>query len=62
MYNHPSLEQIRDSPEGVLRAIDEYGRQKKYLMNVGDDKGKIVANLIADHKPEVMVELGGYIG
>ena len=31
-------------------------------MNVGDDKGRIVTNLIADRKPQVMVELGGYIG
>ena len=31
-------------------------------MNVGDDKGKIVADLIAEQKPEVMVELGGYVG
>jgi len=46
----------------VLKAIDDYGRTQKYLMNVGDDKGKIVANLIAEHKPQVMVELGGYIG
>ena len=46
----------------MLEAIDEYGRTKKYLMNVGDDKGKIVTDLIAEVKPEVMVELGGYIG
>lgn len=32
------------------------------MMNVGDDKGKIVADLIAEHKPQVMVELGGYVG
>ena len=31
-------------------------------MNVGDDKGKIVVALIEDVKPQVMVELGGYIG
>ena len=31
-------------------------------MNVGDDKGRIVTDLIADRKPQVMVELGGYIG
>lgn len=31
-------------------------------MNVGDDKGRIVTELIADQKPQVMVELGGYIG
>lgn len=31
-------------------------------MNVGEDKGRIVTELIASEKPETMVELGGYIG
>ena len=31
-------------------------------MNVGDDKGKIVTDLIAEVKPDTMVELGGYVG
>lgn len=31
-------------------------------MNVGEDKGKIITELIAEVKPRVMVELGGYIG
>ena len=31
-------------------------------MNVGEDKGKIVSDLIAQVRPETMVELGGYIG
>lgn len=31
-------------------------------MNVGEDKGKIVTDLIAERKPKVMVELGGYCG
>lgn len=31
-------------------------------MNVGDDKGRIVADLVAEVKPQVMVELGGYVG
>jgi catechol O-methyltransferase len=31
-------------------------------MNVGNFKGKIVCDLIADLKPETMVELGGYVG
>ena len=56
------MNEIRGSPSKVLQAIDEYGRTKKYLMNVGDDKGKIVTNLIAEVKPQVMVELGGYVG
>ena len=31
-------------------------------MNVGEDKGRIVADLIAEIKPQTMVELGGYCG
>lgn len=31
-------------------------------MNVGEDKGKTVCDLIADVKPNTMVELGGYVG
>ena len=31
-------------------------------MNVGPEKGKTVANLIAEHKPKVMLEFGSYVG
>ncbi|OHE93949.1 hypothetical protein CORC01_10736 [Colletotrichum orchidophilum] len=62
VYSQPNLDEIRGSTEGVLKAIDDFGRTKKYLMNVGEDKGKIVTDLIADIKPKVMVELGGYVG
>lgn len=55
VYSRPNLSEIRGSPEKVLAAIDEYGRTKKYLMNVGDDKGKIVTELIAETKPKTMV-------
>ena len=62
IYDKPDLASIRGLPQRVLDAIDQYGRTKKYLMNVGEDKGRIVCDLIRKHKPEVMVELGGYIG
>lgn len=55
VYSHPNIESIRGSPEKVLAAIDEYGRTKKYLMNVGEDKGRIVTDLIAEVKPKTMV-------
>lgn len=61
-FIYERAEEIRNSPSGVLAAIDEYGRLKKYLMNVGPYKGKIVTELIQDHKPKTMVELGGYVG
>jgi len=57
VYGKPDLEQIRGSPSKVLQAIDDFGRTKKYLMNVGEDKGKIVTDLIAEVKPQTMVAL-----
>jgi catechol O-methyltransferase len=53
---------LRNSPKGILDAIDEFARTRKYLMNVGEDKGKIVTDIIRERKPNVMVELGGYCG
>jgi len=62
VYGKPTIEEIRGSPKKVLEAIDEFARTRKYLMNVGEDKGKIVTDLISEVKPQVMVELGGYVG
>ncbi|EEQ84606.2 hypothetical protein RJZ56_007192 [Blastomyces dermatitidis] len=62
IYNLPNLEQLRGSPSNIIDAIDQYGRDKSYLMNVGSAKGSIVTDLIAAVKPQVMVELGGYVG
>jgi catechol O-methyltransferase len=53
---------MRGSPASVLLAIDEFGRTHKYLMNVGQLKGKIVTDLIRETKPQIMIELGGYCG
>ncbi|KAI6093629.1 S-adenosyl-L-methionine-dependent methyltransferase [Hypoxylon rubiginosum] len=62
IYSHPQLDQMRGNPQKVLDAIDEYGRTRKYLMNIGEYKSKTVINLIKNEKPRVMVELGGYVG
>lgn len=61
VHRHPSIADIRGSPTRVLEVIDEFGLEK-FMMNVGYDKGKIVTDLIAKVKPQVMVELGGYVG
>ena len=44
VYDMPDLDDIRGSPQLVLKAIDELARSKKYLMNVGEDKGMIVTS------------------
>ncbi|KAE8441182.1 hypothetical protein EG329_005782 [Mollisiaceae sp. DMI_Dod_QoI] len=53
---------LRGSPAAILKGIDEYARTRKYLMNVGEDKGKIVTDIIRKTKPNIMLELGGYCG
>ncbi|KAL9111104.1 MAG: hypothetical protein Q9227_004367 [Pyrenula ochraceoflavens] len=62
IYNEPDIDDVRGSPERVLAKIDKYATTKKYLMNVGHEKGQIVCNLIAEKRPQTMVELGGYVG
>ncbi|KAF4591675.1 putative catechol O-methyltransferase 2 [Ophiocordyceps camponoti-floridani] len=62
VYARPDIDELRGSPARVLAAIDEYARTAEYLMNVGEHKGEIIRRLIAETKPEVMVELGGYVG
>ena len=62
IFSRPHLDDIRGHPAAVLAAIDDFARTQKYLMNVGEDKGRIVCDLIVDVKPTTMVELGGYIG
>lgn len=62
MYNHPSLNEMRGNPQKVVEIIDEFGKTKKYLMNIGEFKAKTVVDLIKERKPRVMVELGGYVG
>ncbi|CZR69634.1 probable catechol O-methyltransferase [Phialocephala subalpina] len=57
-----SKPELCGSPAAVLKGIDEYARTKKYLMNVGEDKGKIVTDIIKERRPNVMLELGGYCG
>ena len=55
IYDRPDIDAIRGSPRKVLTAIDEYARSQKYLMNVGEDKGKIVTDLVEQVKPKIMV-------
>ncbi|PGG98137.1 hypothetical protein AJ79_08960 [Helicocarpus griseus UAMH5409] len=62
IYDLPNFEELRNSPSKILAAIDRYGSERNYLMNVGSAKGSIVTDLIAKVRPQVMVELGGYVG
>ncbi|KAJ5766032.1 catechol O-methyltransferase 1 [Penicillium nucicola] len=60
---HPGYNEMQGNATRILDAIDEYGRTTDFLMNVGSEKGKVVAQeLIPKLQPDLMVELGGYVG
>jgi catechol O-methyltransferase len=48
--------------EGAIRAIDEFAYQKKFLINVGDEKGEILDQALKRVQPKRALELGAYIG
>ncbi|KAJ5156595.1 O-methyltransferase [Penicillium capsulatum] len=62
IYQLPNLDDLRGRPDKVLEAIDKYDTEEKQLINVGPEKGDLIAALIAERKPSVMVELGAYVG
>lgn len=53
----------RSDPESVLRTIDRFAREERWLMNVGPDKGPLVEEMAARLPPKARVlELGAYCG
>jgi catechol O-methyltransferase len=62
VFGRPDIAELRGNPSKVLGAIDEYSQQHNGLMNIGGKKGAFICSLIAEHKPSVMIELGGYVG
>jgi catechol O-methyltransferase len=52
----------RGDPADVIRIIDEFCYEKSFLINVGDEKGHILDEAVAQAKPSRVLELGTYCG
>jgi catechol O-methyltransferase len=51
------------NPDSVLRALDRFARERRFLMNVGDEKGPLLDDVIAKAGPGARVlELGSFVG
>ncbi|KAE8153528.1 S-adenosyl-L-methionine-dependent methyltransferase [Aspergillus avenaceus] len=61
IFAQPNREEIQGNPQKVLDLIDEFGKER-HLIHVGVGKGRVVTDLIAERKPQAMIELGGYVG
>jgi catechol O-methyltransferase len=49
-------------PESVLAALDRFGRQHAFLMNVGDRKGEILDAELRRARPARVLEIGAFCG
>ena len=62
LVNHVLKHSPKGDVLGVLQAIDEFAWTQSYLINVGDEKGKILDDAIKTKKPRNILELGAYCG
>jgi catechol O-methyltransferase len=49
-------------PESVLAALDRFGREQSFLMNVGDRKGEILDAEVRAKRPLRALEIGAFCG
>ena len=52
----------RGDVDDVINAIDRYARKHKFLMNVGDQKGRLLDAAVDRAAPIHALEVGAYIG
>ncbi len=62
LAQYVSAKARRNDPADVIRIIDEYCYNESFLINVGDEKGRILDEAVAKTKPSRMLELGTYCG
>lgn len=57
----PRLDSVRGSPEGVLSIMDEYIKDHHFMV-IGKYKGDLIRSNLKQSPPDVMIELGCYVG
>jgi catechol O-methyltransferase len=50
------------NPESILTALDRFGREQAFLMNVGDHKGVILDDEVRRVRPMRALEIGAFCG
>ncbi|KAE8634783.1 hypothetical protein XENTR_v10002437 [Xenopus tropicalis] len=53
---------VHGDPQSVIDHIDEYCSKKEWAMNVGDEKGLILDQVLKETEPLEVLELGTYCG
>ena len=50
------------NPQAVLRAMDTFATQRRWMMNVGPQKGKVLADALLGARAQRVLEIGAYCG
>jgi catechol O-methyltransferase len=48
--------------DAAIKRIDEFGSKQSFLMNIGDEKGVLLDDVITRAQPKIVVELGAFCG
>lgn len=62
MLNYVREHAAAGEPRSVLRAMDEFARKQRWLMNIGPVKGAILADALREAGASSVVEIGSYCG
>jgi catechol O-methyltransferase len=73
LLNHVHEHAIRNNPESILNAVNDFCMSKHWMMHIGPEKAKVIINAIREAKTKhqqqrpkdekfVIVELGSYCG
>jgi catechol O-methyltransferase len=62
ILTRPDFDEIKGSPKRMLAAIDEFSCTRDFLISIGGHKSEILAGVLEEEQPHVVVELGGYLG
>ena len=62
LAEHVEAEARRGDPDDVIRAIDDFAYRRSFLINIGDEKGRILDSAVQRTKPRRLLELGTYCG
>lgn len=57
----PSMKKSSDPADMVLREIEEMGK-RSFIPSIGPVKGRILADIVREHKPRLILEVGALYG
>ena len=49
-------------PQSVIRTMDTFANERRFLMNVGGEKGQILVDALVSSRAQRVLELGAYCG